>query len=1427
MPPRGRRPKAPSIAQQHAAWVRLLPTEGPFIAVPVLAAAFGQGLDTVPGPVMDRLRIAWKEVQEAPDVLNAAWCDFILREVLRLTGGVIAEGAALPGALRAAPGDRRARPDGVLYGPDGKGGRAERLLLYRRPWGEALDKPGRAIGTPIEHAADLCRRRGTPLALLTNGRSWVLVHARPNEPTTVAHFDADLWLEETDLLRAFVTLLSAQRVLVPATGPDGGHSTSLAALFARSAEAQAEITTTLGAQVRDAVELLVAEMGQLDRAVGGRLLAGVEPRDAYRSALVVMMRLVFLLYAEEARLMPVGTRLYDFSYSVSKLFDQLEDDRSRHGEGVGDRRAAAWPRLIATFRAVHGGSQHDAMRIPPYGGRLFDPDRFPWLEHLPVSDLVVHAVLEALLFLKKRGERLSYKGLGVEQIGHVYEGLLEFSCTITDEPYVRLIGKQEAKVPLSALEAAADGEEPFKDWLAGQSGATASQLTKALAAEPAQADIGRLDAACDNDHDLAARARRFWGLYEKDLRGRPAVFPAGSLIISRVGDRRATGTHYTPRELADEVVEHALAPLCFSPGPAQGAEPAAWRAKSADELLALKVLDPAMGSGAFLVSACRYLAERVMDAWDRDGLPDDVLTAVGPGHDREDLVLEARRRVAARCIYGVDRDEMAVELAKLSMWLVTLAKDKPFSFLDHALRTGDSLVGLTSIGQLLAFHLDPQEGYRVNTRLTNTLTDTTQVIVKQVERLRQEIEAEPVRDAVHGEELARKLALADRLVDDLRFAADAVVATALTAAIDKKQNRRPHWEDTDGADRDEDHYARRLASLAEDVETALAGVATALRSLENENLEPAEYALRLDALLHGWAGSADLVALQEQSERAAAEVRDLITPMLKGPRRDPIRPLHWPLEFPEVMSQGGFNAVVGNPPFIGGKKLTGRIGEDVREYVIQWVAQNQRGSADLCSYFLLRGLDLAPAGRVGVIATNTIAQGDSKEVGLDQAAEQHWDIYRAVKSQPWPGTASLEVSLVWEGHASPQEARILNGNRVPAIATSLNPTSRVPGNAYRLSANSDKAFQGSIVLGKGFILTIEEARALIAQNARNKDVLRPYLTGEDLNQRWDSSASRWVIDFYDWPIERAREYPEVFSIIERKVRPERQRKRDDGTYVLRKPLPQRWWQYADKRPALRESIRPLDRVLAIARVSRTGMPVFTTPDQIMSEALVVIATDKYEDLTLISSSMHFVWWTVKGESTLRTDPRYTPTDGFEKFPFPSSTEKMGTVGLNLHSRRQNALEKRKDTHPGLTSIYNLANDPITTDADIVRLREAHVEVDEAVREAYALDEEREPPIREFEERIASAPLPSWREIDLGHGFHETRQGVRFTISPQAQLDVLDKLLALNHYRYEQERKEGLHAPKKRTPKRAPSSKPKAVSQASIDDGLFAPPDTLF
>ena len=1058
----------------------MLRADGPFIAIPVLTEVFPQGLDTVPDGTLDKLRLAWAEVREAPDLLTPAWVDLVLGDLLGYTPQILAEGGALPSDLRTGLPGARLRPDAIAYGPDGQGGRAERMLIYWLPDGTPLTRASRDQPSAAEQAAELCRHRGTPLALVTNGALWVLVHAQPGESATTAIFDADLWLEERDLLRGFASLVAARRVLPPPKNADDSDSTSLAGLFARSAAAQAEVTTTLGVQVRQAAELLVGELSRLDRESGGALLGDVVPRQVYRGALTVMMRLVFLLYAEEQRLLPVSSDLYATAYSVAGLHDQLDAEQNLYGDEVGDRRAAAWPRLLATFAAVYEGCEYDEMRIPPYGGGLFDPARYPWLEQVAVTDRVVHEILGALLVLQRRGgaaERLSYKGLDVEQIGHVYEGLLECSCLRVDEPYLGLIGKLEPELPLARIEQAAEDDD-FFDWLAKTCGASVGAVRKAMGNAPD--DLAGLHAACDNDAELTARVRPLRGLLRRDLRGLPTVFPAGSLVITQIGDRRATGTHYTPRKLAEEIVEHTLAPLCYAPGPADGAETADWQVRPAAELLALKVLDPAMGSGAFLVSACRYLGDRLVEAWDRDGYSDAILAALGPDFNHDDAALEARRRVAARCLCGVDRDEAAVELGKLSLWLVTLAKGQPFSFLDHALRCGDSLVGLISEAQVVAFHLDPKIGRYNNARLSGAIDEIAGPIMTRVMELREEIESEPVRDPQQAAVAAAKLQESDLLTARLRNLADAVSAAALSTA------GQPATAFDD-----------RLTGIADEAQRLLT---------QNDVESPLERAFR--ARLDAW---------------------------LRGPRPDPIRPLHWALEFPEVMQRGGFKAVVSNPPFIGGKKVSGALGTDYREYLKQRVGKDKPGNADLCSYFLLRDLSVARGGRVGIIATNTISQGDTREVGLDQAVEMDWTVYRAEKSQHWPGAASLEVSLLWTGHPGQQEERILDGDRVVGITPSLDPQSRIRGNPSRLKKNAGQSFQGSIVLGTGFILEPDEAQNLIAKDPRNKLVLFPYLNGENVNSRWDCSAGRWVINFHDWSVDQAQEYPMCFGIVEQTV----------------------------------------------------------------------------------------------------------------------------------------------------------------------------------------------------------------------------------------------------------------------------------------------------
>jgi hypothetical protein len=298
----------------------------------------------------------------------------------------------------------------------------------------------------------------------------------------------------------------------------------------------------------------------------------------------------------------------------------------------------------------------------------------------------------------------------------------------------------------------------------------------------------------------------------------------------------------------------------------------------------------------------------------------------------------------------------------------------------------------------------------------------------------------------------------------------------------------------------------------------------------------------------------------------------------------------------------------------------------------------------------------------------------------------------------------------------------------------------------------------------GFVLDIAEAQEWIAADARNADVLFPYLNGEDLNSRPDASASRWVIDFNDRSEAAAAEYPLPFQRLAERVKPERRRRKPDGSFALRKPLPDRWWQYGEKRPALRKAIASLPEVLVIARVSKTVMPMRVPTGQIPSEQIVVFASDSYSLQAILSSGLHQLWAITYG-SGMRNDPRYTPSDVFDTFPLPALTDRLYDIGLELEEKRREIMFRRD---LGLTKLYNLVNDPELVDSvdqDIARLRTIHVALDHIVLDAYG-----------------------WADIVPDHGFHAYRQMRRWTIDSAARVEVLDRLLEENQRRADQEQR---------------------------------------
>jgi hypothetical protein len=1321
----------------HAEWLELVEISGPFLSLPVLERIFPQGLEVLDLDHATRLRLAreeWAEDQAraTPDPeIHDAWIRLVLTETLEYTPAVLLESVAIPSEIKAEFPEHRhtLQPDFVLVDPDAIGGTC-RVRLVIQTYSSTQDLDERVPGSdwaasPAARAAQLCRAVGVRLAIVTNGERWMLVDAPVGETAAYVSWYASLWPQEPLTLRAFRSLLGVRRFFGVA------DSETLEAMLSESGMYQAEVTEQLGTQVRRAVEVLVQALDRADADSGRQLLGGVSESELYQAALTVMMRFIFLFFAEENELLPLSDELYQQFYAASTLRGQLREEADRVGVEVLERRQDAWSRLLATFRAVWGGIDHDALHLPAYGGSLFDPDQFAFLEGrpkgtswsevdarpFPIDNRTVLHLLEALQLLQMRGTRgiearkLSFRALNIEQIGHVYEMLLDHHVLRADTTGLGLAGSggAEPEVWLRDLqEHRVRGRAALLDFLEDKTKKARSTLERSLLKRPDPAALERLRVACGQDAELFEEVLPFEKLIRTDPWGEPIVIRTGSLVVTSGTERRSTGTYYTPRVLTEEIVTHTFEPLVYH-GPAEGIPRDEWKLLRPRELLNLKVCDPAMGSGAFLVQVVRWLSERLVEAWEEtERALSGMITSEGersdasvgelvvPIHAEERLAL-ARRLIADRCIYGVDVNPLAVEMAKLSLWLITLAKGRPFSFLDHALKYGDSLLGVHDVEQIRNFHIEPERGRELHAALFDPRREIEPAIEYAL-RLRRELEAFTVIDVQDAEAKSAMHHKAEEALCRVR-----IIGDLLTGAVLSTAGRGP------------------------------AALADKLRTLGDE----------LTVALAGASGDRDLRAIARAmlSEGKPAE----------GPER---RPFHWPIEFPEVFlrKQGGFDAVIGNPPFKGGWHISGLLGSDFREYLVNWVAMGTRGSADLVVYFLLRMASLVrPGGVLALLATNSLAQGEARVVGLDRLASQDWSIVRARKSRTWPGEASIQIAELWLHHGKWNAWAVLDGRPVSGITPSLDPASRVEGPVYRLNAQSSRSFKGSELGTDGFILSPNEAQELIGEAHQNSTVVLPYLNAADLNGAPDQRPSRWVISFFDWPLDKASQYARCLDLVRQRVRPQ----------ILRKPESYRgwsgrWWQYSRVRRELYNAIQDFDRVIVIARHSKTVAPVFVTTGIVFSDATVVLAYDDDAHFGVLSSCFHW-WWAVLRGSTIRTDLRYTSTDCFETFPQPALTEKLAAAGKQLDQYRRQLMLERGE---GLTTTYNRVSNPAEHSVDIVRLREHHRVLDLAVAADYG-----------------------WHDLNLDHDFYETPQGVRYTIGPVVRVEVLDRLTQLNHERH--------------------------------------------
>ncbi|WP_409048327.1 DNA methyltransferase [Microbacterium sp. HA-8] len=1322
---------AKTAAELHRVWLELVDTEGPFLAIPPLKRVWPEGMPQLAEARKSALsdarkdfESAWERYDRSPgsdialDTYRAArdkWVETVLRDVAgwaeSLTWGDV------PGIAAQSPNRAvTVRAQAALDGDDGIGA----IVHTIDPVDSLREVPGDLwAANPVDRVEAMLRESRVPIGIVTDGRWWGLVCARENAMVASGVVDALTWTEEPRTRDAFLALIGRQYLI------GGDPAERLPVLFEESVAAAEEITEALGAQVRRAVELLIQSFSESAADAKRRSLPDPLPRrphDSYEAAVTVMMRVVFLLFAEERGLLPQG-ELFDQGYGIAGELDQLIARESAESEEALDATSLTWHRLLATSNALYRGATFENLRMPAYGGSLFDPARFPFLTAtsevgtlgVTVSDRVMLHVLRAVQIAQIKGEarHISFRDIDVEQIGYMYEGLLGYTATVAPEVVLGVLGTrgEEPEIPLAKLEelAATHNDrkqlaKAIREWIGtDQPSAKPSSeaaIAKAIDAAVDPGIVSALTQAVGDDPDLRERVKPWLGLVRLDLRNRPFVVLEGALLVTETPSRKNAGAHYTPKSLAEDVVKYALEPLVYAPGPHQTVSREEWKLKTPSDILNLKVADIACGSGAFLVAAARFLADRLVEAWVADN-------ALWTG--RKDLRTLAIREVVAKCLYGADINEMAIEMCKLSLWLVSLDRDLPFSFVDDKVFLGNSLLGLTDLEQLRAMHIDPAKANRQQGMLDIFEVDTDSIIKRTVE-LREglaspvEPEDSPARSAAAKR---RQLAQLHEVTADLRKLADGVVATGL--ALGGKPGR-------------------------------------ALDAAYEDLREAARKAYPSDR------GEADSTWLDSKIDQG-------LTPTVET---DYTRwqPLHWIIEAADVMvDHGGFDAIIGNPPFLGGQKLTGAMGTNVRDWFVNVLAGGRRGSADLVAYFFLRATSLLQVkGTLGLIATNTVAQGDSREVGLDAMVADGFTITRAIQSRSWPASsANLEYAAVW-GSLSPvgeDVPRIADDTEVRRVSTLLEAQGRAEGTPVRLAENLGLAFQGCIVLGMGFVLEPEEAQEWIAADPRNAEVLFPYLNGEDLNQRPDASASRWVVDFDGRSQEESAGFPLPYQRLSEQVRPERARK---PKAVREAP----WWLFLRSRPAMRGAIAELSEVLVIARVSKTVMPMRVPTGQVPSEACVVFASDSYSAQAVLSSSLHQLWAITYG-SGMRNDPRYTPSDVFETFPRPDATGEVTGLGMALDSERRAIMIRRG---LGLTKLYNLVNDPevsAASDRDVHRMRELHVELDRAVLDAYG-----------------------WSDIRTDHGFHTFRKMQRWTVSTAARVELLDRLLEENHRRAENE-----------------------------------------
>ncbi len=730
-----------------------------------------------------------------------------------------------------------------------------------------------------------------------------------------------------------------------------------------------------------------------------------------------------------------------------------------------------------------------------------------------------------------------------------------------------------------------------------------------------------------------------------------------------------------------------------------------------EALLSITVCDVACGSGHILLSAARKIATELASI--REGAEQP-----SPTYYRA-----AIRDVIRNCIYGVDLNPLAVELCKVALWLEAHNPNEPLNFLDHHIKCGNAIVGLAHFKELEngiaseAFKTLPGDDKEIASAFKKR-NDLERKTINQLSTY----DTTQLDDSLKG--LRKDFVAFEQMPEKTPAQIEAKHAAYEKLTSGKK------WF--------------RLNNLA-DMQVAQFFIPKTEQNRESLTTE-AKYRTYLNS---------------------GAQIHDRGASMAIAADK---RFFHWFLEFPEVFGNGGFDCILGNPPFLNGLKISEHYGDSMNLHLVSRYSGGSK-KVDLSAYFFRRNFEIIrDKAYCALISTNTISQGKTREGGIDQILKNNGRLVYANKSIAWPGEAAVVVSLSSITKNNPSISCFIENKEVIGISALFEEIG-IRGMPFQLIENQKNCFQGSNPYGKEFELDYDLAKNMIEISSSNSEVIRPYFGGRELNSRISRLPSRWIINFHERSEKEASKFKLPFQHVKENVKPERDT-RDLKKYPR---LVNEWWKFWHSRQSLYRTIQlnKTDFLIGRSRVSNLHIIDRFPSDWTLSEALIVMTLDNYSDLGVLQSNLHEAWVT-KYASTMKNDFRYIVSDCFETFPRITVSNEISLIAENLVEYRDQSIEQLQ---LGLTKLYRLYHQKIVKSDTITGLRKRHLKLDIEVITAYG-----------------------WTDIELQHDFYEVdylpeNDRVRYTIHPDARKEILKRLLLLNHERFEKEVKQGLHKKK--------------------------------